>query len=95
MGLPRFCSPSDLFAEFQVECFYSTMLKGYSSLVRSSIDERMIEELVFLLIALLNKINLIAIMCNQHQQGAWSTIKNKLTACGVTWYLYKPLLIVF
>ncbi|KAJ8710301.1 hypothetical protein PYW07_009667 [Mythimna separata] len=34
MGLPRFCSASGMFAESRVDCFYSTMRKRCTSLVR-------------------------------------------------------------
>lgn len=34
MGLPRFCSASGMFAESQVDCFYSIMRKRCTSLLR-------------------------------------------------------------
>jgi hypothetical protein len=34
MGLPRFCSASGMFAEARVDCFYTTMRKRATSLVR-------------------------------------------------------------
>ncbi|XP_063822169.1 uncharacterized protein LOC135072147 [Ostrinia nubilalis] len=34
MGLPRFCSASGMFAEARVDCFYATMRKRCTSLVR-------------------------------------------------------------
>ncbi|KAJ8705104.1 hypothetical protein PYW08_012424 [Mythimna loreyi] len=34
VGLPRFCSASGMFAESQVDCFYSTVRKRCTSLVR-------------------------------------------------------------
>ncbi|KAL0831335.1 hypothetical protein ABMA28_002164 [Loxostege sticticalis] len=34
MGLPRFCSASGMFAEARVDCFYTTMRKRCTSLVR-------------------------------------------------------------